>query len=243
MLAHLLQKKDRQDIRVLVGCEQSRTVADAFEWVAGFDSWSCDLLPSDKPSNKHIVGDIRDVLKEFQPDLLYIAHPPCTRLCNSGVRWLKKPPVGKTVEDMQRELVEGCELFREMLDADVPFVAVENPIMHYHAKRIIWGEDYKKLAKDDGVFTRSTVQPYEFAKSIESEDNQKKSTHLWLKGLPPLEKTSALTRETARDDIHKAPPSADRWKFRSKFHKGIASAMAKQWGDFVFSQYSNQFEV
>tara|TARA_Y100000996_G_scaffold238042_1_gene187085 strand:- start:366 stop:1082 length:717 start_codon:yes stop_codon:yes gene_type:complete len=236
-----MEQKKREEIRVLVGCESSRTVADAFEWEAGFDAWSCDLLPSDQPSNKHIVGDIRDVVKDFQPDLLYIAHPPCTRLCNSGVRWLENPPAGKTVADMRRELVEGCSLFREMLDSDVPFVAVENPIMHKHAKRLIWGEDYQKLAKNDGLYTRTTVNPFEFAASIDSEDNQKKATHLWIKGLPALQKTSNLTRETARDDIHKAPPSADRWKFRSKFHKGMASAMARQWGDFVFSQYNSQF--
>ena len=229
--------KRREDIRVLVGCESSRTVANAFEWIAGFDAWSCDLLPADVPTNKHIQGDIREVVKSFKPDLLYIAHPPCTRLCNSGVRWLSKPPAGRTVADMHQELVDGCTLFREMLDANAPFIAVENPIMHKHAKKLIWGEKYEQLCKDDGMFTRTTVQPYEFADSIESEDNVTKATHLWIKGLPKLNRTGTLTRETARDDIHKAPPSADRWKFRSKFHGGIANAMAQQWGDFVFNQF------
>ena len=116
------------------------------------------------------------------------------------------------------------------MNADVPMIAVENPVMHKYAKERIWGSDWKKLSKNDGEFVQTSVQPYEFAESIDSEDNVTKRTCLWLKGLPPLDKTSELTRETARDDIHKAPPSKDRWKLRSKFHKGLAEAMANQWG-------------
>jgi hypothetical protein len=131
---------------------------------------------------------------------------------------------------MWSELDEGAELFRELMDADVPLIAIENPVMHKHAKVRIWGEGWEKLSKDDGTFIQTSVQPYEFAESIDSEDNVTKRTCLWLKGLPPLQKTSNLTRETARHDIHMAPPSKDRWKLRSKFHKGLAQAMASQWG-------------
>ena len=131
---------------------------------------------------------------------------------------------------MWAELDEGAALFRELMDADVPMICIENPVMHKHAKQRIWGEGWEKLSKDDGTFIQTSVQPYEFAASIDAEDNVTKRTCLWLKGLPPLQKTSNLTRETARDDIHKAPPSADRWKLRSKFHEGLAQAMADQWG-------------
>ena len=78
-----------RELKVLVACETSGTVRDAFYW-AGHDAWSCDILPSDTPTNRHIQADVREVLKMESWDLLMVAHPPCTRLCNSGVRWLHK---------------------------------------------------------------------------------------------------------------------------------------------------------
>jgi hypothetical protein len=218
-----------KELKLLVACETSGTVRDAF-YNAGHDAWSCDILPADTPTNRHIQGDVRDVLKMERWDLLMVAHPPCTRLCNSGVRWLHKAPHGRTLESMWAELDEGAALFRELLNADVKRICVENPVMHKYAKERIWGEGWEKLSRDDGTFIQTSVQPYEFAASVDAEDNVKKRTCLWLKGLPPLKPTSELTRETARDDIHKAPPSKNRWKLRSKFHKGLAQAMADQWG-------------
>lgn len=78
-------------LKVLVGCEQSGTVRDAFD-ALGFDAWSCDVLPAETTSNKHIVGDVRDVMNWDSWDIMTVMHPPCTRLCNSGVRWLNEPP-------------------------------------------------------------------------------------------------------------------------------------------------------
>ena len=221
-----------KELKILVACESSGTVVNEFYW-AGHDAWSCDILPADDDHplhNRHIQGDVREVLKMDNWDLLMVAHPPCTRLCNSGVRWLHKAPPNKTLEDMWADLDEGAALFRDLMNADVPMICIENPVMHKYAKERIWGEGWEKLSKDDGSFIQTSVQPYEFAESIDAEDNVTKRTCLWLKGLPPLQKTSDLTRETARDDIHKAAPSADRWKIRSKFHVGIAKAMADQWG-------------
>ena len=189
-----------RELKILVACETSGTVRDAFD-MAGHNAWSCDILPADTPTNKHIQGDVRDVLKMDSWDMLILAHPPCTRLCNSGVRWLHKAPPGRTLESMWAELDEGAALFRELMNADVPMIAVENPVMHKYAKERIWGSDWKKLSKNDGEFVQTSVQPYEFAESIDSEDNVTKRTCLWLKGLPPLDKTSELTRETARDEI------------------------------------------
>jgi len=77
-------------MKVLIGCETSGTVRDAF-LERGHDAWSCDILPSDTPTNRHIQDDIRNVMQDDW-DLLMVAHPPCTRLCNSGVRWLSSPP-------------------------------------------------------------------------------------------------------------------------------------------------------
>ena len=85
-----------EPLSVLIGCETSGIVRDAF-LAAGHDAWSCDILPSERPSNRHIQDDVRNVLG-WGWDLLMVAHPPCTRLCNSGVRWLSDPP-GKLEAD------------------------------------------------------------------------------------------------------------------------------------------------
>ncbi len=206
-------------MKVLIACETSGTVRNAF-LDRGHDAWSCDVLPSDDLTNRHIQDDALEVLKMESWDMLMVAHPPCTRLCNSGVRWLHKAPPGKTLAEMWEQLDQGAELFSKLWNADVPKVAIENPVMHKYAKARI---------KNFEPFTQS-VQPYEFAKSIDAEDNISKRTCLWLRNLPPLIKTGTLTRETARHDIHNASPGKDRWKVRSKFHKGIAEAMADQWG-------------
>ena len=206
-------------MKVLIACETSGTVRNAF-LDRGHDAWSCDVLPSDDLTNRHIQDDVLEVLKMESWDMLMVAHPPCTRLCNSGVRWLHKAPPGKTLAEMWEQLDQGAELFSKLWNADVPRVAIENPVMHKYAKARI---------KNFEPFTQS-IQPYEFAENIEAEDNISKRTCLWLRNLPPLIKTGTLTRETARHDIHNASPGKDRWKVRSKFHKGIAEAMADQWG-------------
>ena len=208
--------------RVLVGCETSGVVRQAF-LREGHDAWSCDVLPSDVPSNRHIVADVREVLAVGVFDLLVIAHPPCTRLCNSGVRWLSKPPPGRSLEEMWRVLDEGAELFADLWNADVPHVAVENPVMHRHAKERI--RNFEPHSQ--------SVQPWEFGVDEAGADNVKKRTCLWLRNLPKLVATGTLDGKTARDECHKTPPSKDRWKIRSKFYEGIADAMAKQWGDHV----------
>lgn len=145
-----------------------------------------------------------------------IAHPPCTYLANSGVRWLYG---GKgTTRDPKRWALmeEGARFFKMLLDADIPRIAVENPIMHGHAK-IIVGEDPAQI-----------VQPYQFGHS------ESKATCFWLRNLPPLRPTNILEgRHFGR--VHKESPGADRWKRRSLTYTGIADAMAEQWGGFASS--------
>lgn len=102
-------------MRVLVACEFSATVREAFR-AKGHDAWSCDLLPSEVTGH-HIQGDVRDVL-DWDWDML-IAHPPCTHLAVSGARWFK----GK-----EREQAEALDFVRLLLDAPILHIALENPI-------------------------------------------------------------------------------------------------------------------
>ena len=201
-------------LRVLVACEYSGVVRRAF-LARGCDAWSCDLLPSEDGSNRHIRGDARDLLHDGW-DLLMVAHPPCTRLCNSGVRWLHTPPPGKTAEQMERELREGAALFSAFWNAPIPRVAVENPVMHGHAKRLI--ENYAEPAQ--------SVQPWQFG------HGETKRTCLWLRNLPPLRPTNVVEGREQR--VHRMPPSPTRWKERSRFYPGIAAAMAEQWTEHAW---------
>jgi len=207
-------------MKVLVGCETSGVVRRAFA-ALGHEAWSCDLLPAVDGSNHHIRGDIRDQLNGDW-DLLAVMHPPCTRLCNSGVRWLHEPPPGKTLDGMWSELEEGAALFSDCWNAPIERICVENPIMHRYARERI--RNFRPAAQ--------TVQPWWFG------DRAFKGTSLYLRGLPPLTPTARLippkpgTEEHRQwSAIHRAPPGPDRWAFRSKTFPGLADAMASQWGD------------
>lgn len=199
--------------RILVACEFSGIVRRAFA-SRGHDAWSCDLLPAEDRSNRHITGDVRDVLHDGW-DMLIVAHPPCTRLCNSGVRWLTAPPVGKTLEQMWRELDEGAALFSDLWNAPIERIAVENPVMHRHAKERI--RNYQEPAQ--------SVQPWQFG------HGETKRTCLWLRNLSPLTPTNIVAGRTPR--VHHMSPGPDRWKERSRFFPGIAEAMADQWTDHI----------
>lgn len=216
-------------LRVLIACEFSGTVRRAFE-ALGHDAYSCDLRADERGSNRHIRDDVRNVIGDGW-DLLVVAHPPCTRLCNSGVRWLTTPPPGRTRAELWAELEEGAALFSDLWNAPVPRIACENPVMHRHAKERI--RNYRPAAQ--------FVQPWHFG------DWETKATGLWLRGLPPLVPTFA-TLEAARiglglehdakpvDRVHKMAPGADREKERSRFFPGIAAAMAEQWGGYALER-------
>ena len=200
-------------LRVLVACEFSGTVRRAFA-ARGHDAWSCDLLPAEDGSNKHIIGDARDILNDGW-DLLMVAHPPCTRLCNSGVRWLSTPPPGKTIEQMWAELDEAADLFSTFWNAPIERVCIENPVMHKHAKTRI--RNFKPFAQ--------SVQPWQFG------HGEVKRTCFWLRNLSPLTPTNIVEGRMAR--VHRMPPGKDRWRERSRFFQGFAEAMADQWGGTV----------
>lgn len=205
-------------MKVLIGCECSGIVRRAFA-ALGHDAWSCDLKPAEDRSNHHIVGDVRDLLG-LGWDLLAVMHPPCTRLTNSGVRWLSVPPPGRTRDEMWAELDAGAALFSACWNAPIERIAVENPVMHRHAKARI--ENFAPHSQ--------SVQPWQFGDDEAGPDNVKKRTCLWLKGLPRLVATGSLDGRTARAEIHRASPGPDRAERRSRFFPGLAAAMAKQWG-------------
>ena len=214
--------KRPEDIRILVACEKSGVGREAFLKL-GFDAWSCDLQASDDRSNRHMQVDVRSVLSDDW-DFLMVAHPPCTRLCASGLRWLvNKAPKGRTMDEMYRELDEGCELFSDCWNADIPHIAVENPIMHHLAKSRI--RNFKPA---------KYVQPWWFG------DAAFKATGWHLKNLPMLVPTNKLTppkpgTETHKlwSAIHRAPPSSERSNIRSKTFQGHANAFADQWGAYI----------
>lgn len=128
---------------------------------------------------------------------------------------MSKPPPGKTVEQMQDELREGAALFSACWNAPIERIAVENPVMHRHAKALI--SNYRPPAQ--------SIQPWQFG------HGETKRTCLWLKNLPALKPTNIVDGREAR--VHRMSPGPDRARERSRFFAGIAEAMADQWGGTV----------
>lgn len=223
--------RDGKPLRVLIACEFTGIVRRAFT-ARGHDAWSCDLLPAEDGSNHHIVGDVRGILGDGW-DLLIVAHPPCTRLCRSGRRWLsgpghmtppKKLPRGRTWPDMIAEFDAGVDLFVTCWRAPIPRVAIENPEMH----------DIARARMPTDVPRPHMVQPFWFGHP------EYKATGWYLRGLPELQETARIAEPPHGSEQWKAwnrvwrmPPIADRGKERSRFFDGMADAMADQWGDLV----------
>jgi len=204
-------------MKVLIACEFSGTVRDAFRR-KGHDAWSCDLLPCEADPTYHIQGNVLDILDDGWDQM--IAHPPCTRLTNSGVRWLKAAPSGKTLDQMWEELEEACEFYKALRDAKIPRKAIENPIMHKYARSRIASPEKRQI-----------VQPWWFG------EKAFKATGFELHGLPELAPTNKLappklgTEEHKKwSKIHRASPGPNRWKDRSRTFPLVAEAMAEQWG-------------
>ena len=189
-------------MKVLVACESSAAVRLAFQ-KKGCDAWSCDTLPTEIPGN-HYQCDVREVLGQ-KWDLI-IAHPPCTRLCNSGVRWLES-------RNLHSEMREAANFFKLFLTFGKTPVCIENPIMHKHAVEII------------GCRQTQVIQPWMFG------HGETKATCLWLKHLPRLMPTNVVEGREHR--VHMMPPGPERWKERSRTYAGIAEAMADQWTKYL----------
>ena len=218
-------------MRVLVGCEFSATVRDAFR-ARGHDAWSVDLLPCEGDPRWHMQGDVLDVLADGWD--MAVFHPPCTYLSVSGMHWttrgLRDP---KLTED-------ALDFVRTLINADIPRIALENPVSVISTR----------IRKPDQI-----IQPYQFG------HDASKATCLWLKNLPPLRHTQYVPPrmiccgvEVLNGDKYgcseccgtkvarprwanqhvsgqnRLAPSSDRWKLRSATYRGIAEAMAAQWG-------------
>lgn len=187
-------------MKILIACEYSAIVRDAFRKL-GHDAWSCDILPTEGDPSFHFQGDVMEVLDKGW-DML-IAHPPCTRLCNSGVMWLER-------RNLWNDMEKGAEFFKKLLEYPIEKIAVENPIPHKYALTLI-GRKYDQI-----------IQPWQFG------HGETKATCLWLKNLPKLKPTKIVSGREQR--LHNLPPSKDRAKIRGKTFQGIADAMAEQWG-------------
>lgn len=184
-------------MRVLVACEYSGVVRDAFI-DRGHDAMSCDLLPTEREGPHH-HGSVFDILNDGWD--LMICHPPCTHLAVSGARHF----AAKKASGVQDE---SLDFVRELLNADIPRIALENPISIISSR----------IRKPDQI-----IQPWQFG------HGETKATCLWLKNLPKLIPTNIVDGREAR--VHRMPPGPDRWKERSRTYQGIASAMAEQWGN------------
>ena len=192
--------------RILVACEYSGRVRDEFA-ARGWDAWSCDFEPSDTPG-QHYRGDVRDLLTQ-RWDMM-IAFPPCTYLCSSGMHWTTRGLRDHKLTD------EALAFVHLLLNSGIHRIAIENPI----------GIISTRICKPSQI-----IHPWQFG------ENASKATCLWLKNLPLMKPTIVLEKplsgrwanQTASGQ-NKLGPSPTRWKERSRTFRGIAQAMAEQWG-------------
>ncbi len=197
-------------MRVLVACEMSGIVRDEFIKL-GHDAVSCDLQDSLSPG-PHIKADVFSIIND-EWDLL-LAYPPCTYLCNSGVRWLYERK-GRIID-----MGYAIEFFNNLLDCKITKKCIENPIQHLIAQKLI----KRRPAQ--------IIQPYQFGHP------ETKATCLWLENLPKLEETNnvkeqmLLLPKSERNRIHFATgmTKENRSIMRSLTYPNIAKAKAIQWG-------------
>lgn len=193
-------------MRVAVLCESSGRVRDAFR-LRGHDAVSCDLEPSETEGS-HILGDVRD--HDWSAYDLVIAFPPCRYLAVSGARWWR---------GREREQAKALEFVLWLLALPVSRIALENPVGHISTA----------IRRPDQI-----IQPWMFG------EPEAKATCLWLKGLPPLRPTNVLVPrggDVKRGWDNQTPsgqnklgPGPNRARERARTYRGIAAAMAEQWG-------------
>lgn len=197
-------------MNVLVACESSGTVRDAFA-ARGHNAWSCDLLPS---QGKHLQGDVREFLGQDW-DLL-IAHPPCTYLSVSGMHWTTRG-----LRDPQ--LTEDALAFvRLLMDCNIPRICIENPVSVISSR----------IRKPDQY-----IQPYEFGHDASKKTclwlkNLPSLQKCPTQYVQPRTVDGKFRWANQTDSgQNRLGPSEDRWQLRSKTYEGIATAMAEQWGN------------
>jgi hypothetical protein len=203
--------------RVLVACECSGAVRRAFRKL-GHNAWSCDLQSAEDGSPHHIQGDAIEAAYRFGPWDLLIGHPECTYLANSGAKHLYAGMKAENGPNPERWAMMGAAaaFFLALWNAPVARIALENPIMLGHPKRLFGIPDPAQI-----------IQPFQFG------HGETKATCLWLKNLPPLTPTNIVEGREQR--VFRMAPGPDRKRDRSRTYEGIATAMADQWGRTIAS--------
>lgn len=200
-------------MKILVACEYSGTVRDAFI-KRGHDAISCDLLPTDKPG-PHYQGDVLDIINDGFD--LMIAHPPCTYLSVSGMHWTTRG-----LRDPQ--LTEDALGFvRVLLQANIPMIALENPVSVISSRirkpdQIIHPWMFGHDASKKTCLWLKNLPPLESTEVVQ----------------PRVINGKNRWGNQTDSGQNKLPPSKDRWKIRSETYSGIAEAMAEQWGNIKF---------
>ncbi len=205
-------------MKVLIACEESQAVCIAFR-AKGHEAYSCDILDcSGGHPEWHIKGECIPLLEQDWD--LIIAHPPCTYLTVAANRYYNIEKYGEKAIQRHKDREAAVKFFMEFTNLKCPKVAIENPIGCMSSL-------YKKPTQ--------IIQPYQFGHT------ERKATCLWLKGLPPLKPTNIVEpdiiyHKSGRTDsrLHFETlklPKEERAKMRSKTFKGIAEAMAEQWGN------------
>ncbi len=194
-------------MRVLVACEFSGTVRDAFK-VFGHDAWSCDLLPTEKEGN-HYQGDVFDIIEDGWD--LMIAHPPCTYLASVGLNWNNR------VEGRWQKTEEALEFIQRLLNAAIPRIALENPV----------GIISTRIRKPDQI-----INPFQFG-----HPQRKATCLWLKNLPKLISTNEVIPEEGIRDKngklryfVDQQARTKDRWKIRSRTFQGIAEGMAAQWG-------------
>lgn len=194
-------------MKVLVACEYSGTVRDAFA-ALGHDATSCDLLPSEKPG-KHYQGDVFDIINDGWD--LMVAHPPCTHLAVSGSRWFHLK---------EKEQLEALDFVRMILAAPIPYIALENPVSVISSK----------IRKPDQI-----IQPWQFGHEATKTTCLWLKNLPPLRPTNIVGKGERVVTKSGKPlpKWYNIPPSPDRWKGRSRTFPGIAHAMASQWSEKI----------
>jgi len=193
-------------MRVLVACEYSGTVRDAFR-AQGHDAMSCDLLPTDSPG-PHYQGSVLDIINDGWD--MMIAFPPCTHLAVSGARWF----AAKRADGRQQQ---GIDFFMALANANIPRIAIENPVG-------IMSTQWRK--------PNQIIQPWQHGHEATKTTCLWLKGLAELKPTNTVGKGERHITKSGRSlpKWYNLPPSEDRWKIRSTTFTGIANAMAQQWG-------------
>jgi len=207
-------------MRILVACEFSGTVRDAF-LRSGHYAISCDLVPSDSDFGEHYQGDVFDIINDGWD--MMIAHPPCTYLTNAGIAWFNEDKYGEKARIRKQLRLEAMSFVDKLWKSKVEKVCIENPVGYLNRN---W------------MKPTQTIQPWQFG------EEESKRTCLWIRGLPTLKPTNIVSPKIYR---YVKNPGANfgrpvylvqygdlggdnRKKRRNTFFVGIANAMAEQWG-------------